>query len=110
MTTSTITLDPTIAAPMANVAEYGFEGRFEDWAHDARFFEYTRAADPIGSGHVTRMPIAQFNADLYRDQPTGVVPLDLSKDLGITTGDAPNSGVTTKRAPGPEISGSPPGT
>ena len=88
MTTATITLDPTIPAPMANVAEYGFEGRFEDWAHDARFFEYTKAADPIGSGHAPRMPIAQFNADLYRDQPTGVIPLDLSKDLGITTGAA----------------------
>jgi gentisate 1,2-dioxygenase len=34
------------------------------------------------------MPIAQFSADLYCDQPTGIIPLDLSKDLGITTGDA----------------------
>ncbi|MDT5224823.1 MAG: hypothetical protein QOG19_2230 [Mycobacterium sp.] len=88
MTTATITLDPTIPAPMANVAESGFEGRFEDWAQDTRYFEYTKAADPISSGHAPRMPIAQFNADLYRDQPTGVIPLDLSKDLGITTGDA----------------------
>ena len=24
-------LDPTVAAPLTNVAEYGFEGRFEDW-------------------------------------------------------------------------------
>jgi gentisate 1,2-dioxygenase len=88
MTTATITLDPTIPAPMANVAEYGFEGRFEDWAQDTRYFEYTKAADPIGSGHTPRMPIAQFSADLYCDQPTGVIPLDLSKDLGITTGDA----------------------
>jgi gentisate 1,2-dioxygenase len=88
MATATITLDPTVPAPMANVAEYGFEGRFEDWAQDTRYFEYTKAADPIGSGHTPRMPIAQFSADLYCDQPTGVIPLDLSKDLGITTGDA----------------------
>ena len=88
MTTATTTLDPTIPAPMANVAEYGFEGRFEDWAQDTRYFEYTKAADPIGSGHAPRMPIAQFSPDLYCDQPTGIIPLDLSKDLGITTGDA----------------------
>jgi gentisate 1,2-dioxygenase len=88
MTVAAFTLDPTIAAPVANVAEYAFEGRFEDWAQDARFFEYTKAADPIGSGHTPRIPVARFDADLYRDQPTGVIPLDLSKDLGITTGAA----------------------
>ena len=33
-----VNLDPTIPAPMTNVAEYGFEGRFEDWADDARYF------------------------------------------------------------------------
>ena len=43
-------LDPTIPAPMINVAEYGFEGRFEDWADDARYFEYSKAANPVGSG------------------------------------------------------------
>ncbi|OBK23246.1 cupin [Mycobacterium asiaticum] len=88
MTTATDTLDPTIPAPLANVAEYTFEGRFQDWADDARYFEYTQAADPIASGHTPRMPIAQFNADIYRDEPTGVIPLDLSNDLGITTGPA----------------------
>ncbi|MDT5082025.1 MAG: hypothetical protein QOJ80_6662, partial [Mycobacterium sp.] len=39
-------LDPTIAAPVTNVAEYGFEGRFEDWAEDARYYEYSKAANP----------------------------------------------------------------
>lgn len=85
-------LDPTIPAPMANVADYGFEGRFEDWAHqwgqDARYFEYTKAANPIASGHAPSVPIAQFNPEIYCDQPTGVIPLDLSKDLGITDGQA----------------------
>jgi hypothetical protein len=39
------TLDPTVPAPMTNVAEYGFEGRLEDWAGDARYFEYSKAAN-----------------------------------------------------------------
>ena len=31
---TSVNLDPTIPAPMTNVAEYGFEGRFEEWAED----------------------------------------------------------------------------
>lgn len=81
-------LDPTIPAPAVNVAEYGFEGRFEEWADDARYFEYSKAANPIGSGHTPPVPVTQFGPEIYRDQPTGVIPLDLSADLGITTGAA----------------------
>ena len=83
-----VNLDPTIPAPMTNVAEYGFEGRFEDWADDARYFEYSRAANPIGSGHAPQVPITRFGPEIYMDQPTGVVPLDLSRELGIKTGEA----------------------
>src|SRR5246127_2746255 len=83
-----VNLDPTIPAPMTNVAEYGFEGRFADWADDARYFEYSKAANPIGSGHAPQVPIRQFGPELYMDQPTGVVPLDLSRELGIKTGEA----------------------
>ena len=83
-----VNLDPTIAAPMTNVAAYGFEGRFEDWAEDARLFEYSKAANPIGSGHAPQVPIVRFGPEIYSDQPTGVVPLDLSDKLGINTGAA----------------------
>jgi gentisate 1,2-dioxygenase len=86
--TDTTDFDPTVPAPMTNVAKYGFEGRFESWADDARYFEYSRAANPIGSGHTPRVPIARFSPDLYLDEATGVVPLDLSSELGITTGEA----------------------
>ena len=81
-------LDPTIPAPMTNVAEYGFEGRFEEWADDARYFEYSKAANPIGSGHAPQVPIVRFGPEVYMDQPTGIVPLDLSGQLGIDTGKA----------------------
>ena len=81
-------LDPTVPAPMTNVAEYGFEGRFEEWADDARYFEYSKAVNPIGSGHAPQVPIVRFGPEIYIDEPTGVVPLDLSKELGLTTGAA----------------------
>jgi len=85
---ASVNLDPTIPAPMTNVAEYGFEGRFEEWADDARMFEYSKAANPIGSGHAPQVPIVQFGPEIYLDQPTGVVPLDLSKELGVIAGAA----------------------
>ena len=62
-------LDPTFPAPMTNVAEYGFEERFEDWADDARYFEYSKAANPIGSGHTSRVPIKSFGRDLDLEDP-----------------------------------------
>ena len=86
-------LDPTIAAPVTNVAEYGFEGRLADWTGDARYFEYSTAANPIGSGHTSKVPAARFGRDLYADAPTGVIPLDLSKDLGISDGQATSPGL-----------------
>jgi gentisate 1,2-dioxygenase len=86
--TGSVNLDPTVPEPMTNVAEYGFEGRFENWADDARYFEYSKAANPIGSGYAPQVPIRQFSPEIYVDQPTGVIPLDLSRELGIKTGEA----------------------
>ena len=83
-----VNLDPTVPAPMTNVAQWGFEGRFEDWADDARYFEYSKAANPIGAGYAPEVPVVQFGPEIYMDQPTGVIPLDLSQQLGIKTGAA----------------------
>ncbi len=88
-----VNVDPTVPAPMINVAEYGFEGRFEDWADDARYFEYSRAANPIGSGVTPKVPVVRFSPEIYMDEPTGIVPLDLSKELGIKTGEATSPGL-----------------
>jgi len=60
----------------------------EDWAGDARYFEYSAAADPIRSGHTPGIPIHQFPASLHVGRPTGVTPLDLSGDLGLASGPA----------------------
>ena len=77
----TILVDPTIPAPETNVAEYGFEGRFEDWADDARYFEYSKAANPIGSGLTSKVPLADFPRHLHEEGPTRIVPFDLSEQL-----------------------------
>jgi gentisate 1,2-dioxygenase len=81
-------LDPTIPAPMINLAEHGFEGRFEEWDDDARYFEYSKAANPIASGDAPQVPIIQFGPEIYLGKPTGVVPLDLSKELRLRGGAA----------------------
>lgn len=82
-------LDPAVPAPpLVNVAEYGFEGRFEEWAGDARYLEYSRAADPIGVGHTSKIPAERFGRHLYTDGPSRIVPLDLSERLGIESGPA----------------------
>ena len=60
----------------------------EDWAGDARYFEYSAAADPIRSGHTPRIPIEQFPASLHVGRPTGVTALDLSGPLGLEAGPA----------------------
>src|SRR6478735_11959990 len=38
----------------------------EDWTGDARYFEYTRAASPVGSGHIPKLPMEHFPAERHR--------------------------------------------
>ncbi len=56
---------------------------FEDVHRDAEYFEYSKAADPIGLKLISRVPYHNFPASLYKDGPTRIVPLDLSKELGV---------------------------
>src|SRR4051812_32893285 len=56
---------------------------FEDVHRDAEYFEYSKAADPIGLGLTSRVPYHDFPASLYKDGPTRIIPLDLSKELGV---------------------------
>jgi gentisate 1,2-dioxygenase len=53
----------------------------ENWTGDARFYEYTTAADPIGSGIITPVPTKEFEPALYNSGETRIVTLDLSKEL-----------------------------
>jgi epoxide hydrolase-like predicted phosphatase len=63
------------------------------WSEDARYFEYSAAADPIGSGYIPRVPIVGFPRSLHEGGPTRVVPLDLSTELGIASGPATSPGL-----------------
>jgi hypothetical protein len=72
----------TVATPMTNVAEYGFE----KWAEDATYYEYPKAANPVASGHTSTVPINDFGRDVYTGSRARIVSLGLSPQLGITNG------------------------
>ncbi len=84
---TTVDSRPTPTAPEA---EPGLQigAALEDWTGDARFFEYTKAANPIGSGHTPRVPMEQFSPTLHKGGGTRVVALDLSAAMGIEGGPA----------------------
>lgn len=48
----------------------------------AKYFEYTKAADPIGSGSISQVPYAEFPSSLHHQPQTAVIPLDVSDALG----------------------------
>ncbi|BBP78207.1 hypothetical protein PHLH7_43110 [Pseudomonas sp. Ost2] len=49
---------------------------------DAEYFEYSKAANPISAGLISRIPYQGFPASLYDSGPSRLVPLDLSEALG----------------------------
>ena len=54
----------------------------EDWTGDARFHEYSAAADPVGSGAISPVPVQEFPAAVHGGPGTRLIPLDLSGPLG----------------------------
>lgn len=60
----------------------------EDWTGDARFFEYTKAANPVVPELSPPVPVRTFPAALHQGPATAVVPLDLAAELGIDEGPA----------------------
>jgi gentisate 1,2-dioxygenase len=55
----------------------------EDWTGDALFYEYSLAADPVGSGSVSPVPAHRFPPSLHAGGPTRMVALDLADRLGV---------------------------
>ena len=62
--------------------------KFEDWDAEARYFEYSKAADPLAEGTISRIPAAVFGPETYSDGPTRIIALDLSAELGVKGGPA----------------------
>jgi gentisate 1,2-dioxygenase len=46
------------------------------------YYEYTKAADPIGSGAISKIPFAEFGSELHQTGSTRIIPLDISQQLG----------------------------
>ncbi|OIQ80189.1 cupin domain protein [mine drainage metagenome] len=57
-------------------------GNVESLTEDGVYYEYTRAADPIGSGAISQVPFAEFGSALHQSGGTRVIPLDVSAALG----------------------------
>ena len=53
----------------------------ERWTSHAQYFEYSKAANPIGSGRTSPVPLADFPSRLHEGGPTRVIPFDLSDQL-----------------------------
>ncbi len=53
----------------------------EDWTGDARFYEYSTAADPLGSGAITPVPVHRFPPSVHAGPGSREVLLDLSAEL-----------------------------
>ena len=57
------------------------ETTIDRWTKDAQFFEYSKAANPIGSGLTSKVPLADFPHHLHEEGPTRIIPFDLSEQL-----------------------------
>jgi gentisate 1,2-dioxygenase len=49
---------------------------------NGRYYEYTKAADPIGAGSISKIPYAEFGSELHETGGTRIIPLDISEELG----------------------------
>ena len=53
----------------------------DQWTANGQYFEYTRAANPIGTGLIPGVPLSDFVHQLHEEGPTRVIPFDLSDRL-----------------------------
>jgi gentisate 1,2-dioxygenase len=51
------------------------------FAADGEYYEYSKAANPIGAGLIPPVPLADFPHDLHEQGATRVIPFDLSAQL-----------------------------
>ena len=82
----------------------------EDWSGESNYFEYSRAANPVGSGRVPPLPMERFPAARHRSVTTGIVPFDLSSALAIDLGPATSPALLAsfiRIAPGASIDTAP---
>jgi gentisate 1,2-dioxygenase len=56
----------------------------EDWTGDARFYEYTKAVDPLAAGTIAPVPVRRFAPEPGGGEHSRLVLLDLSAELGTS--------------------------
>jgi gentisate 1,2-dioxygenase len=49
---------------------------------NSRYYEYTKAADPLGSCAISKIPLAEFGSELHQVGTTRIIPLDIRHELG----------------------------
>ncbi len=57
-------------------------GKFKSLIENCIYYEYTKAADPIGSGAISKIPFTEFSSELHKTGSTRIIPLDISEKLG----------------------------
>ena len=50
---------------------------------DCLYYEYTKAADPVGSGAIPQIPLGEFASELHETGGTRIIPLDIS-DISVS--------------------------
>ena len=56
-------------------------GKLKDLLENGIYYEYTKAADPVGSGAISKIPFAEFGSELHKAGSTRIIPLDISEKL-----------------------------
>lgn len=54
-----------------------------DWSGQSNYFEYSRAANPIGSGRIPPVAMERFPASRHQAIATGILPFDLSELMAL---------------------------
>jgi len=57
-------------------------GKLKSLIDNCIYYEYTKAADPIRSGVIPKIPFAEFGRELHETGGTRIIPLDISEALG----------------------------
>jgi gentisate 1,2-dioxygenase len=65
-------------------AQAGESGASAGWQAKARIFDYRQAANPVRRGLTEPISERHWSAEVHQSGPTGVIPLDLSAELGCS--------------------------
>lgn len=55
--------------------------KLKQLTENGTYYEYTKAADPIGAGTISRIPLVEFGSELHEAGGTRIIPLDISDRL-----------------------------